>query len=382
MAIEKVFVNRVHHGHPWIFSNEIIRPLPELEAGAMVSVYHKEKFIGNGFYNPRSLIAIRLYSNENVEFNRELIDKKLQHALEERRSLNEKSYRLVHSESDGLPGLVIDKYDNVYVIQIHALGVDIRKSILIDSLLSLNPTAIYEKSENHFRELEGLAINNGLASGELDDKIMIEQDGKKFLVDIINGQKTGFFFDLREARRKFAEYAAGRKTLDLFCYTGGFSCYAGMAGAASVLGIDSSQPALDLAAENCDLNGLKSIQFQCQDVHDFFYADKEKYDLIALDPPSFTKTRKNMRQAKKGYWAINRQAMKRLSDNGILFTTCCSYHFSEEEFEKTVAQAASDARCRFRIIDRLAQASDHPVLLGMPESRYLKGLVLQKERNA
>ncbi|OGC42430.1 hypothetical protein A2Y85_01590 [candidate division WOR-3 bacterium RBG_13_43_14] len=376
--MEQVFVKKVHHGHPWIFSNEVTRPLPALEPGVVVSVFHKQKFIGNGFYNPRSLIAIRIFSDKNVEFDKQLVADALKNASRQRQTLNENSYRLVNSESDGLPGLVIDKYEDVYVIQIHALGIDQRKSIIIDALVDLKPIAIYEKSESSFRELEGITTNNGLINGKLNEPVMIEQDEKKFLVNIIEGQKTGFFFDLRDIRRKFAGYASGRKVLDLFCYTGGFACYAGKAGAASVLGIDSSRKALELAIENRSLNGLDRIEFNCSDIHDFFYADKEKYDLIVLDPPSFTKTKKNVRQAQKGYWAVNRQAMKRLSDNGILFTTCCSYHFSEEEFEKTVAQAAADAHCRFRIIDRLDQGLDHPVLLGMPESRYLKCLVLEK----
>ncbi len=380
--MKRIYVRKIHHGHPWIFSNEIIRAQPQPEPGSVVGVFHKERFIGSGFYNPGSLIAIRLFSDKNTEFDRDFVAESLSKADQQRRPLNEKSYRMVNSESDGLPGLVVDRYDSVYVIQIHALGIDQRKSAVIDALREYKPGAIYEKSQVHFRELEGLNTINGLLEGELNAPVMIEQDRVKFLVDIVDGQKTGFFFDLRDARRRFAEQAPGRKVLDLFCYTGGFANYAGKAGAESVLAIDSSQKALDLAAENVKLNELDRIEFRCCDVHDFFYTDKEKYDLIALDPPSFTRSRKNVRPAAKGYWAINRQAMKRLNEHGWLFTTCCSYHFSEEEFEKIVARAAADARTRFRIVERIAQASDHPVLLGMPESRYLKCLVLRKERSA
>jgi 23S rRNA (cytosine1962-C5)-methyltransferase len=369
----------MHSGHPWVFSNEIIRPVPGVEPGGVVSIFHKQKFVGNGFYNPRSLIAIRIYSDNDVEFDRNYISGALKQADQQRRMLNEKSYRMVNGESDGLPGLIVDRYGSTYVIQIHALGIDARKSLLIDALSDFLPNAVYEKSDSTFRELEGLPSDNGPIVGEISEPVTIEENGIKFLVDIIEGQKTGFFFDLRDIRRRFAEHSAGRRVLDLFCYTGSFACYARKAGAASVLAVDSSKKAIELAAGNRDLNGLDNIEFKCSDVHDFFYGDKEKYDLIILDPPSFTRTKKNIRQAKKGYWAINRQAVKRLSDHGVLFTTCCSYHFNEEEFEKTVAQAAADARCRFRIIDRLAQASDHPILLGMPESRYLKCLVLQRQ---
>ena len=379
--MDRINVGRHHHGHPWIFSNEITNKKDTLPPAGIVDIYQGRRFLGRGFYNPHSLIAVRRFSNEAQEFDRQFVATMIMRALEYRTSFaGSKSYRLVYSESDGLPGLIIDRYDADYVMQINCLGMDERRDLVVESLMDLNPHSIYEKSDSSMRALEGLQTRKGLLRGQLKNPVQIELDGLTFLVDIENGQKTGFFLDLTDTRRAAGGLSRNRKVLDLFCYTGAFACYALRGGASEVTGVDSSETAIALARENCRLNGMDHAVFVREDVFDFLRNDRSTYDLIILDPPSFTRSKKMLHAALRGYKEINIQAMKRLNRDGLLVTTSCSHHVSEHDFRDVLINAASDAGVAMTVVHRTTQALDHPILLSMPESLYLKCFFLKRVR--
>lgn len=377
--MNRVYIRRHHRGHPWIFSNEISNKKDVLPGEDVVDIYQNRKFVGRGFYNPQSLIAVRIFSSSPQEFDQHFIDAMISRALDYRSlSIRNTSYRLVYSESDGLPGLIIDRYETNYVIQINCLGMDRRRDLVVDSLLRFNPQSIYERSDTPLRPLEGLQTRTGLLHGKLDNPVLIELDGLRFLVDIANGQKTGFFLDLNAIRQKAELLSKNRKVLDLFCYTGAFACYAARGGATSTTGVDSSETAIALARENARINKSEKAVFIRADAFDFLRTDKSTYDLIVLDPPSFVKSRKTLPAAYRGYKEINIQAMKRLNSGGILITTSCSYHVSEDAFRDILYKAAIDARVNLTIVHRSTQGFDHPILLNMPESHYLKCFVLKR----
>lgn len=371
----KIIVKRRHFNHPWIFSNEIIKK-ENIAPGSIVLVEEQKKIIGTGFYNPHSLIAIRLFSYGTEKFNRDFLLKKLKSAWMKRSGMGE-SFRLVASECDGLPGLVIDKYNQYFVIQINCFGMEQYKEMIKEILIGeFKAEGIYEKSEEGLRKQEGLTVTNGIIFGSIPDLVEIEQDGFRFLVDIKNGQKTGFFFDQRENRKMIKELAEG-EVLDCFCYTGAFSIYAGNKGKA--LGIDSSQPAITLAKKNAEINNLR-CDFDCAEVfktlRDFTRTGR-RFDTIILDPPSFTKSKKEKNDALRGYKEINLSAMKILNPGGLLFTASCSYHISRQEFLQMLQSSAQDAHKQFQIIQEGVQTKDHPVLLNFPESNYLKSFLLR-----
>ncbi|UCD19452.1 MAG: class I SAM-dependent rRNA methyltransferase [candidate division WOR-3 bacterium] len=379
MYMNSIYVRRYHRGHPWIFSNEIINKKDIQPDEDVVDIYRGRQFIGRGFYNPHSLIAVRIFSAEHQEFDKHFVDAMITKAFEYRSTfVTSKTFRLVYSESDGLPGLIIDRYDANYVVQINCLGMDRRRDLAVNSLLRFDPQSIYERSDTSPRVFEGLEQRTGLLYGTLKNPFPVDLDGLNFLVDIEQGQKTGFFLDLNAIRQETRSLSNNRKVLDLFCYTGAFACYAARGGARSVTGVDSSKTAIDLAKENCRLNGLKQITFIDADVFDYLRTDKYTYDLIILDPPSFAKSKKTLAAARRGYRDINTQAMKHLGREGILITTSCSHHLGEEDFRDILTKAATDAGVNLSIIHRATQGLDHPVLLNMPESRYLKCFFLKR----
>ncbi|MBE0432710.1 class I SAM-dependent rRNA methyltransferase [candidate division WOR-3 bacterium] len=376
--MKSVSIKQHRRGHPWIFSNEVRKKEP-IGPGEIVDIYQGKRFLGRGFYHPHSLIAVRKFSNAVQEFAPPFVDAMIAKALEYRKAhVRTGSFRLVYSESDGLPGLIVDKYEATFVVQINCYGMDARRELVFNSLLKLGPDCIYERSDTSQRTLEGLEPRTGLVAGRLENPVGIELDGLAFQVDIERGQKTGFFLDLGDIRRKAEVLARGRKVLDLFCYTGAFSCYAARGDAVSVTGVDSSAAAVDLAIDHSRRNELKNTAFIRADAFDFLRYDKETYDLIILDPPSFTKSKKGLSSARRGYKEINIQAMKRLNRQGILITTSCSHHVSEEMFLQIIREAVHDAAVDLRVIDRATQSMDHPILVNMPESHYLKCLILQR----
>jgi 23S rRNA (cytosine1962-C5)-methyltransferase len=376
--MNKVYLKRHHRSHPWVFSNEIHKT-GNIAPGAIVDIYHGHVFRGKGFYNPHSLIAIRRYSIAEQEFDQPFVETMLKRAMDYRKTFTkENSFRLVYSESDGLPGLIVDQYENCFVIQINCYGMDLRRDLIVASLLRLQPELVYERSDSSLRELEGLDTREGLLYGRSKTPILIQQDDIKYLVDIEHGQKTGFFFDLADIRKKVRQLSGNKRVLDLFCYTGAFSIYAAFGGAHSITGIDSSAAAIDLARENSRINNITKSSFLCTDAFDYLRNNNESYDIIILDPPSFAKSKKALAAARRGYKEINIEAMKRLSRGGVLVTTCCSYNFSEESFQEVIQKAAIDAGIGLRMIGRATQALDHPILLCMPESHYLKCFFLQR----
>ena len=371
-------MRRHHRAHPWIFSNEV-KTRDQIEPGEIVDIYHGSIYKGRGFYNPHSLIAVRRYSETKQEFDQSFVDELIKKSLGYRtKRMKDTSFRLIYSESDGLPGLIVDKYERNYVIQIHCYGLEIRRDLIISSLVSMGPEFIYERSDTALRKLEGLEPGKGLLHGLLVNPVLIKQDNISFLVDVENGQKTGFFFDLLDIRNKVKAISNGKCVLDLFCYTGAFSLYAASGGAHSVVGIDSSESAIALAIENSKINGIKNTRFICADVFDFLSNDNQSYDVIILDPPPFAKSKKSVAAARRGYKQLNLQAMKHLNRGGILVTTSCSYHVREGIFQEVIRKAAIDAGISLRIIDRATQSPDHPMLLNMPESHYLKCFFLQQ----
>ena len=373
-----VNVKRCHRGHPWIFSNEI-KGKEKLPPGEIVDIYQGRNFLGRGFYNPHSLIAVRRFTSGHVEFNQQFLDAAIDRALDFRHTITkEKSFRMIHSESDGLPGLIVDNYEKSHVIQVNCYGMDVRRNMIIDSLMRMKPRFIYERSDHHSRKLEGLENRQGLLFGTLANPILIHQDGLRFLVDVESGQKTGFFFDLADIRRKVRDISKEKNVLDLFCYSGSFSIYAACGGAISITGVDSSESAVALAKENCRLNGFQNMDFVLYDAFDFLRSDKKRYDLIIIDPPSFTKSRRSLAAARRGYKEINLQAIKHLNHHGILVTTSCSYHMSEEDFREILRRAAIEAGVNLLVTMCATQSLDHPILLNMPETKYLKCLFLQR----
>jgi 23S rRNA (cytosine1962-C5)-methyltransferase len=376
--MKNVNLRKHHREHPWVFSNEI-KHKEDIEPGEIINIYQGRSFLGRGFYNPHSLIAVRLFSSTEQEFDQQFIDEKVNKALELRMKFTKNnSFRLIYSESDGLPGLIVDKYENNYVIQINCYGIDKRRDMIINSLIRMTPGFIYERSDTQLRRLEGLEDKQGILYGTLANPVLIRQDGIPFLVDVERGQKTGFFFDLADIRKKVKEISKDRTVLDLFCHTGSFSLYAVHGGAIAVTGVDSSEPAIALAIENSKRAGIKLSKFICADAFDFLRNDRQLYEVIIVDPPSFAKSKKSLIAARRGYKEINLQAMKHLNRGGMLVTTSCSYHISEEGFQEILRKSAIDAGIGLRIIGRATQSLDHPILLNMPESHYLKCLFLQR----
>ncbi len=375
--MEKISVRKHRPGHPWIFSNEV-RARKEIPPGSVVEIYKGTALVGSGFYNPHSLIAVRKYSNISEDFTAAFVERAIVRADAYRKQVvHNNSYRMVFSESDGLPGLIIDKYSDGYVMQINSQGMDRYKEFILHALNKFSPTFVYEKNDPYLRSLEGLDVHGGLLGGTAPGPVEIQQDDMRFLVDIEHGQKTGFFFDLATIRQRVKALAYGRNVLDLCCYSGAFSVYAARGGAASVKAVDTSEPALALARENAGLNECGNIAFEKADIFDFLKSDNELYDLIILDPPSFTRSKRKTAEARRGYRDVNLHAMKKLKPGGYLVTTCCSYHVPDNEFLQVLEKAGNRAGRMLRITGHETQAPDHPILLTMPETYYLKCYILQ-----
>ena len=375
--------------HPWIFSGavECIDGAPA--SGDTVAVRDASgKFLAWAAYNADSQITARAWSwNEKDLIDKTFFRNRIAGALKARRSLglgrDSNGMRLVHGESDGLPGLIVDKYGDVLVMQLGSAGPERWRDTLADILQELcSPVCIYERSDSDGRELEGLPVRSGILRGTLPDKVEVTEHGILFAVDVAAGQKTGFYLDQRDNRALTSALAADRDVLNCFCYTGGFSLYALRGDAKSVLSIDSSQEALHLAQANVDLNGLDAsrAEWQCADVFEALRKLRDqnrKFDLIVLDPPKFAPTAAFAEKASRAYKDINLLGFKLLRPGGLLFTYSCSGGISDDLFQKIIAGAALDAGVDAQIIKKLHAAADHPVLLSFPEGAYLKGLVLR-----
>lgn len=376
---------RIQSGHLWIFNNEIEKVSDLGENGEIVEVFdHKENFVARGYYNKHSLISVRiLTSDPHQEIDKDFLKEKITKAYQYRKNIYPQlsSYRVVYSEGDLLPGLIVDKYENFLSVQILTLGMERLKPFILEVLEELfQPDGIVLKNDSAFRELEGLKKEVKMVKGNFDALLIIEEYGLKFYVDLVKGQKTGFFFDQKENRNLTATLSKNRKVLDCFCYSGGFALAATKGGAKEVLGVDESETAIKLAQENAQLNNFSNITFQKQEVFNFLRklnSAREKFDLIILDPPAFVKSKEKLKEGIKGYKEINLQALKLLNSGGILISCSCSYQLSKEDFLNMIKSAAADSGKIVRLVKEITQAADHPILLSMPETHYLKGVILE-----
>ena len=374
--------------HPWVFSGAIDSIKDLSKNGETVKVISFDgKFLGWGAYSLKSQISIRIWSFvEDEKIDADFFERQIKQAIGLRPQIiditNTNSYRLINAESDGLPGLIVDKYNDYLVCQFLSSGAEFWKKEIVKLLSSLlNPTGIYERSDVEVREKEGLTPVAGILFGkEPSDLTEIIENGNKFLVDIKKGHKTGFYLDQRENRKLLENFAQGKEILNCFSYTGGFSVYAIKSGADKVVNVDSSTEALVLAEKNFFLNDIESSQYENINDDIFKYLRKlrdanKQFDIIILDPPKFADSVSQVEKASRGYKDINLLAIKLLKKGGVLFTFSCSGHINTELFNKIISDAALDSGRRVNVIKHLTQSPDHTVLTNFPEGLYLKGLV-------
>lgn len=377
-------------GGLWVFDNEISSVTADAENGGLIAVQDFDGYpMGIGFYNSRSKITIRMLSRrKDAVIDEDFLRARVEAAWNYRKkTVDTASCRVIFGEADFLPGLVVDKFEDVLVVQSLALGIDRMKDtilrLLVETLAKdgVSVRGIYERSDAKVRKQEGMLPTKGFLSEPFDTKVQIVENGVKYIVDVEEGQKTGFFLDQKYNRLSIHKLCCGMDVLDCFTHTGSFALNAGIAGAKSVLGIDASQLAVDQAMENAKLNGLQDIvKFQCEDVFELLprlEAEGRKFDVIILDPPAFTKSRSSVKNAVKGYREINLRAMKLLKDGGFLATCSCSHFMTYELFTQTIGQAAKNVHKRLRQVEYRTQAPDHPILWAADESYYLKFYVFQ-----
>ncbi len=384
LRLKKKEERRVLRGHPWIFSNELQDLPADAVPGEAVEVRdHAGSFIGRGYFNPRSLIAVRLLTRRAEEIDGAFFTKRIAAARELRSRLGfGESHRAVFSEGDGLPGLIVDRYGDVLVVQSLTAGIEARLDLVAWALREVYaPAAIVLRNDVSARELEGLAREKRVLLGDVAGPVTIEESGIRYRVDVLEGQKTGFFFDQRENRLAIRDLVRGRRTIDCFCYTGAWALTAARFGAVDVVGYDSSEKAVAAAAENAALNGLPA-RFEAADVFEKLRElgrQRERYGCVVLDPPAFVKSRARVREALKGYKEINLRALRLLEPGGILITCSCSHHIDEALFREMLIDAAHAAGRQARLLEMRSQARDHPMLLAAPETRYLKCAILMVE---
>lgn len=376
--------------HPWVFSGAIKKKPDGLADGDLVEVYSAEgEFLGIGHFQQGGSISVRIFSFEDTEINQEFWESKIYTAYHFRETIgltnNPKTdvYRLVFAEGDGLPGLVIDVYGKVAVLQAHTVGMWRARQEIAEAIVSATDgkiAAVYDKSAESLSAKANVDAQNGYLVGEDGAETVVEENGNKFFVDWINGQKTGFFVDQRENRSLVAKYSKGKKVLNTFCYTGGFSIYALNAGAELVHSVDSSKRAIEVTDRNAELSGHgdKHESFAV-DTFDFLKRPLEDYDVVILDPPAFAKHLSARHNAVMGYKRLNAETLKKMKPGSILFTFSCSQVVDKYLFENTLMAAALEAGRSIKIMHQLSQPTDHPISIFCPEGEYLKGLVLYVE---
>lgn len=376
---------RIANGHPWIFANEVEKIEGNPEAGTIVEVYFFDgKFAGKGYFNPQSQIVVRLLTNDRkVEINEEFFLEKIKQCWSYRQQLGyTENCRLVFGEADGLPQLIIDKFNDYFVIQTLALGIDAWKPAIVKALQTVfNPKGIYERNDVPVRELEGLPQQKGYLSGPFDTKIIINENGLKFYVDLEHGQKTGYFLDQQDNRRAIQNIVKGADVLGTFTYTGTFEIHAAHYGARSVLGLDISDNAVQQANKNAELNGLQNtVRFETANAFDVlkqWTKEDKNYDVVMLDPPAFTKSRATIQKAITGYKEINLRGMKLVKPGGFLVTSSCTNLVQPDLFLQIIEMAAKDARRKIRQVIFQTQSPDHPIIWNMENTHYLKFLIVQ-----
>lgn len=377
-------------GGLWVYDNEIAEVNGAFENGDIIEVHDFDGYyLGTGFINTNSKIRIRLLSrNQEQQLDESFFYRRLKEAWEYRKkTVDTSSCRLIFGEADFLPGLIIDKFSDILVVQSLALGIDRLKDMLLRLLIGILKEdkimirGVYERSDAKVRLQEGMERFKGFWSEPFEPKIEIIENGVHYFVDVAEGQKTGFFLDQKENRFAIQKLCKGANVLDCFTHTGSFALNAGIAGAKDVLGVDASELAVEQARENAALNGLSErVQFCCADVFELLpelEIKKEMFDLVILDPPAFTKSKSSVKSAVRGYHEINQRAMKLVQDGGFLATCSCSHFMTPELFAQTIEQAARKAHCRLRQVEYRTQAPDHPILWAAEESYYLKFFIFQ-----
>ena len=372
-------------GHPWVYGNEIERVEGEIEDGGLVTVVDfRGRYMGTGFYNSKSLITVRLLTHRQEEITDELIASRVKAACDYRRFVMNRpgtdSCRLIYGEADRLPGVIADRFGGVIVLQVLALGMERFTQTIADALLACEkPDCLLLQNDDAIRRKEGMECFTRVLYGTLPEENIIHENGVKLAVDVLGGQKTGYFLDQKDNHLFVRQFCKDARVLDCFSYIGAFALNAAAAGAKEVTAVDISEAAVQLIEKNAALNGA-DITAVCANCFDFLRAQVkagEKYDVVVLDPPAFTKAHANMASACRGYKEIALSAMRLLPAGGVLATHSCSYHMPEEVFVNTVLSAAQDLHRQVRIITLRRQDIDHPVLAGYPESHYLKSLWLQ-----
>ena len=374
---------RILHGHDWVFSSEVLKVFGKPADGDVISLKDgKDHLIGSAIYNSKSQIVARRFSRRKQDLDLDFFNRRIAQAAEyrARRGVDPKLCRVVWSESDGLPGVIIDRYGDYLVLQTLTLGMDSRKDLIMNAIVDLfGDVTIIERNDVSVRRAEGLELRSGVLRGGASSPIEIVIGGLKFEVDLLHAQKTGFYLDQKQNYEAIAQYAKGRRVLDCFTNQGAFALASARAGAAEVTGVEENSANIAAAKRNAARNNLE-VEWMEHDVFQFL-RDAEKrqsqYDLIVLDPPSFTKTKGGLRDAMRGYRELHVRAFKLLSRDGVLATFSCSHHVSENTFGQMISDALVDARRSARRLCRFQQAPDHPVVPTLPETEYFKGVLLE-----
>lgn len=374
--------------HPWIFSGALAGPSNNLAVGDPVRIANeKGEFLACGYFNAESTIAVKIWGfDPDEEVNQAFFEKRVRHAVGLRQGYiddgDTTAYRLIHGESDLLPGLIVDKYADYLCIQFHNRGIERWRREILSALIDVaSPRGIYERSDSHAGKRDGVPEKRGLLHGTVPELVQIRENGLMFLVDIMEGQKTGFFLDQRDKRKAVMKYAGGADVLNCFSYSGGFSVYALKAGAASIVNVDASEKALDIAKENVRINGFDDVRcaYIRADVKKYLQQasdDKRRFDLVILDPPAFIKEKTGKRQGLAGYRYINERGMKLVAEKGILVTCSCSAFLSGQEFRFLLSASGAKARRPFTIVEEYSHGIDHPALLPFTEGDYLKCIIM------
>lgn len=379
---------RVLHGHPWVFVNEVEAPLPASFDGEVVECRDRAgRPLGSGIYNSRSQIIWRRFARERATLDQGYFDAAVARAKARRDALGSpwgEVRRLVWSEADDLPGVVVDQYGDTVVVQVQTLAMERRRALLESALdRVVAPSEIIYRHDGTLRRLEGLPGGTFTRSGRAWEPRWLTIDGVEVWLDLQQGQKTGFYLDQRQQHALVARHCAGRRVLDAFCNQGGFALHAARAGAAEVLGLDSAEDAIAAARRNAERLGARGLSFAVANVFDWFNApvrqQEPAWDVIILDPPPFAKSKAALEGALRGYKEINLRAMQRLAPGGLLATYTCSHHMQDAELRGVLADAATDARRRVTVVEHCHQPPDHPVLVTMPESEYLRGYLLRAD---
>lgn len=381
ITLRKTRETRVRSGHPWLYASEIERVEGESAAGVAEVYSAKGTFLARALYNPASQIALRILTTHDEPIDADFFARRVRTAWEYRqRFCDVNSCRAIYAEADFLPGLVVDKFGGVLVVQVLSLGMELWKRELTDILVEvIRPEGIYERNDVPVRRLEGMQETTGLLYGDVPDRVPMVENGIVYAVDVKHGQKTGFFLDQKENRAAIAPLCPGARVIDMFCHNGSFALNAAKYGAREVTGVDISEEALAVARDNARANGLDA-NFEAHNCFDLLRAlsdQGEKYDLVILDPPAFTKTRQMTERALRGYKEINLRGMKLVPDGGFLVSCSCSQHVDDAAFTAMLNEAARDAKKKLRMVEFRTQAKDHPILPVSPETKYLKCAILQ-----